>query len=89
MTVRLECSPMAQETGVQSQIKSYQRLKKWYLIPPCFKLSIIRYGLRVQWSNPGKGEAIEKGACGEIIISPRCKSECQFHNIQHNLYKQT
>ena len=30
---------------------SYQRLKKWYLIPPCLTLSIIR----VKWSNPGNG----------------------------------
>ena len=26
-----ECSPMAQETGVQSQVESYQRLKKMVL----------------------------------------------------------
>ena len=25
---------MAWETGVQSQVKSYQRLKKWYLVSP-------------------------------------------------------
>ena len=31
----VECSPMARETEVQSQVESYQRLKKWYLIPPC------------------------------------------------------
>ena len=52
---RLECSPMARETWVQSQVESYQRLKKWYLMPPCLALSIIRYGSRVKWSNPGKG----------------------------------
>ena len=45
---------MARETGIQSQVKSYQRLKIWYFIPPCLTLSIIRYGLRVKWSNPGK-----------------------------------
>ena len=33
---------------------SIQRLKKWYLMPPCLALSIIRYGSRVKWSNPGK-----------------------------------
>ena len=48
---------MARETGVQSQVESYQRLKKWYLMPPCLTLSIIRYGSRVKWSNPGKGVA--------------------------------
>ena len=51
----IECSPVAWETRVQSQVESYQRLKKWYLIPPCLTLSIIRYGSRVKWSNPGNG----------------------------------
>ena len=41
--------------GVQSQVKSYQRLSKWYLVPPCLTLNIIRYISRVKWSNPGKG----------------------------------
>ena len=53
----LECSPMARETWVQSQVESYQRLKKWYLMLPCLTLSIIRYGSMVKWSNPGKGVA--------------------------------
>ena len=48
---------MARETSVQSLVESYQRLKKWYLIPPCLTLSIIKYGSRVKWSNPGKGVA--------------------------------
>ena len=26
-------------------------------MPPCLTLSIIRYGSRVKWSNPGKGAA--------------------------------
>ena len=51
----LECSPMADETGVQSQVESYKRLKKWYLMPPCLTLSIIRYRSRVKWSHPGNG----------------------------------
>ena len=29
-------SPIAPETGAQSQMESYQRLKKWYLMPLCF-----------------------------------------------------
>ena len=53
----LECSPMAWKTWVQSQVESYQRLKKWYFMPPCLTLSIIRYESRVKWSNPGKGVA--------------------------------
>ena len=53
----VECSPMVRETGVQSQVESYERLKKWYLIHPCLTLSNIRYVSRVKWSNPGKGVA--------------------------------
>ena len=53
----MECLPMVQKTRVKSQVKSYKRLKKWYLMPPCLTLSIIRYGSRVKWSNPGKGVA--------------------------------
>ena len=48
---------MARETCVQSQVESYQRLKKWYSMPPCLTLSIIRYGSMVKWCNPGKGVA--------------------------------
>ena len=33
---------MVWETGVQIQIESHQRLKKWYLMPPCLTLRIIR-----------------------------------------------
>ena len=34
--------PMAWDTWVQSQVESYQRLKIWYLMPPCLTLSNIR-----------------------------------------------
>ena len=33
---------MVHETWVQSQVESYQRLLKWYLIAPCFALGTIR-----------------------------------------------
>ena len=33
--------PLTQETEDQSLFKSYQRLKKWYLMPPYLTLSII------------------------------------------------
>ena len=55
-----ECSSMARETGFQSQVGSYQRLKKKKKvldIPLCLTLSNIRYISRVKWSNPGKGVA--------------------------------
>ena len=35
----------------------YQRLKKWYLILPCFTLSIIMYVSRIKWRNPREGVA--------------------------------
>ena len=62
----VEPLPMARETGVQSQVESYQRLKKQYLIPPCLTLSIIRYISTVKWSNPGKGVMPS--------VTPRCSS---------------
>ena len=45
---------IVQEIGVQFQIKSYQRLKKCYLELPSLIFNIIRYVLRVKWSNPGE-----------------------------------
>ncbi len=63
---------------VQSQVESYKRLKKWYLMPPWLTLSIIRYESKVKWSNPGKGVgpplhhgvvAIEKGAFWSTSIT--------------------
>ena len=57
----------SKQTKVQSQVVSYQRLKKWYLMPPCLTLSIIRYRSRVKWSNPGKG----------VVPSP--KSQCSSY----------
>ena len=62
----VEGSPMARETGVQSQVESYQRLKKCYMIPPCLTLSIIRHVLKVKWGNPEKG--------GVPSPTPRCSS---------------
>ena len=44
---------MVRETGVQSHVESYQRLKKWYLMPPCLILSIIR----IKWNNLRNGVA--------------------------------
>ena len=53
----LECLAMALGDWGSIQVESYQRLKKWYLIPPCLTLSIIKYRSRVKLSNPGKGVA--------------------------------
>ena len=49
-----EYSSVVRETGVQSQVESYQRFQKWYLMLPRLTLSIIRIGSRVNWSNLGK-----------------------------------
>ena len=48
---------MVRETGFQSQVESYQKLKNWYLMPPCLALSIITLESRVKWSNHGNGLA--------------------------------
>ena len=54
MALWVVCMPVVWETGVQSQVESYQILK-WYLMLPCLRLSITRYRSRVKWSNPEKG----------------------------------
>ena len=51
----VEFLTMVRETGVQSKVESYQRLKKWYLILLCLALSTIKWGSRVKWINPGSG----------------------------------
>ena len=48
------CIYIVQETGVYSQVESYQRFKTGYLMLPCFTLSIIRYGSRVSRVIQGK-----------------------------------
>ena len=48
---------MVRKIWVQFLVGPYQRIKKWYLIPPCLTLSKIRYVSRVKWSNSGKGVA--------------------------------
>ena len=40
--------------------------QKWYLMPPCLLLNIIRYGSRVKLSNPENGVALSP--------TPRCSS---------------
>ena len=57
---------MVRVTWIQSRIASYQRLLKWYLIPPCLTLSNIRYVSRLKWRNPGKEVAPSP--------TPRCSS---------------
>ena len=65
---------MVRETWIQSQVESYQRLNKWYLMSPVL-LNTQHYKVRIKgkWSNPGKGVApplpvilvaIEKGTFG-------------------------
>ena len=41
--------------------------KKWYLIPPCSTLSIIKYGSRVKWSNSRK------------VVAPSPTSRCSSY----------
>ena len=58
------------------------KIQKLYLMPLCLTLSIIRYGSRVKWSNPGNG----------IVHSPtpRCskllKRREEAHERKKNRY---
>ena len=74
---------IAQETKVQSQVVSYQRLKKWFLMLPCLTLSIIRQGSRVKWSNPGKGVA---SSATSWCCSNRKGTLRVIVDYSHNLY---
>ena len=68
---------MVRKTGVQSQVESFQKLKKWYLMAPCLTLTILRYSSRIMWSNPRKEVAtqyfavvaIEKGTLKSVLTS--------------------
>ena len=51
---------MAQDTQVQSRVESYQRLKKWYLIPPWLTLKHYKVWIK------GKVEQSRKG----VVPSP-------------------
>ena len=66
----VEFSLMVRETWVQSQVASYLRLLKWFLIPPCLTISNLRYVSRVKWSNLGKGVAPSS--------TPWCKVGCYW-----------
>ena len=45
---------MVRETCVQSQVETYQRFKKWYLILPNLTPRIRKYGSKVSGANQGK-----------------------------------
>ena len=55
------CLSLSLSTGPRDRtsipVRSYQRLKKRYLISTCLTISIIRHGSRVKCSNLGKGVA--------------------------------
>ena len=62
--------------------------KKLYLVPLCLTLSIIRYGSRVKWSNPGLLHlgvvAIKKGAFGLPLTTV---INFTFYTIMYTLKK--
>ena len=63
--------------------------KKWYLIPPCLTLSIIRYVSRVKWSNPGKGVAPSPTPrCGGYWKGAFGSPSTKFANFTYRIYKQ-
>ena len=65
-------------TSIQSQFESYQKLQKWYVVPLCLKLTIIRYGSSISEAIQGKelhpplhlgGIAIKQGVFGLLLIT--------------------
>ena len=55
--MRVECLPVIQETRVQSQIKSYQRLKKLVLDTSLLNTQHYKVQIKGKWNNSGKGVA--------------------------------
>ena len=53
----LEISPVAQETRVQSQVESYQRLKKMVLDTTLLTTQHYKVRIKCKWSNLRKGVA--------------------------------
>ena len=51
------------ETWIQSQVESYQRIKKWCLIPPCLTLSSIKYGSRKVKPSRERSSALPIPGC--------------------------
>ena len=45
---------MIREIGVQSQVESYQKHKRWYLMLPCLTFNIIWYETSVSGAIRGK-----------------------------------
>ena len=52
-------NPFANGPGDRGSVlgRVIPKTQKWYLIPPCLRLGIIRYWSRVKWNNPGNGLA--------------------------------
>ena len=79
---------MVWETGVQSQVELYQRLKKWYFMLACLTLSITRYGSREQellYSPLHLGAlADEKGA---FWLPSTTVAKFTYINIMKNIQK--
>ena len=45
------------DQGFNPRLSHTKDSKKWYLMLTFLTLSIIRYGSRIKWSNPGNGIA--------------------------------
>ena len=52
LMVRVFVNGLGEQGSIPGRV--IPKAQKWYLMPPCLTLSIIRYGSRVKWSNPGK-----------------------------------
>ena len=66
--------PMDQETGVQSQVKSYQRLKKMVLDAALLNTQQYKVRFKGKWSNPGNG------------VAPSPIPQCHSYWKGHQLY---
>ena len=66
----------------------YIYTQKWYLIPPCLTLSIIRYGSGVKWSNLSKGVLPFPTPVGAIEKKTSCRLRLRL-STEYMCYNQT
>ena len=71
----LVCQPKARKTGVQSQVESYQRLKKWNLMPPCLTRWTDESKFEIFWSN--------RRICKLRRVGERTATPCITPTLKH------
>ena len=77
---------IARETMIQSQVESNQKLKKWYLMPPCLSLSITMYTSRVEQSRERSSAHSYTSVLYLLKRDPSGRSQVRLPTLLFNIY---